>query len=164
MKILYLIRHAKSSWDDPLQDDFDRPLNSRGRRDAPRMGKRLKEREVHPDLMISSPAARAISTCEIIAEKIGYPLPNIHSDKRLYHPSEETILQVVHEMNNANDEVILFSHNPGLTAFVNRINRNVVIENIPTCGIVALEFEVASWSHITWKTATVKFFDFPKNT
>ena len=67
MKNLYLIRHAKSSWDDPLQDDFDRPLNDRGMRDAPRMGKRLKEKDLHPDMILSSPANRALSTCMQIA-------------------------------------------------------------------------------------------------
>jgi phosphohistidine phosphatase len=163
MKILYLVRHAKSSWDDPLQEDFDRPLNNRGRTDAPRMGKKLSERGIHPDLLLSSPAERAISTCVIIAEKIGYSLNNIHTDKRLYHASEETLLRVVREMNDANDEVMLFSHNPGLTDFANRLTPRMFTDNVPTCGVVALGLAVNSWAEVTWGTAKLRFFDFPKN-
>ena len=111
MKTLYLIRHAKSSWDDPFQNDFERPLNSRGRSDAPRMARRLKEKDIHPDLMLSSPAERALSTCKIMAEKMGYNLNNVHTDRRLYHASEEELLQVVRELNDSNDEVALFAHN-----------------------------------------------------
>ena len=163
MKTLYLIRHAKSSWDDPWQDDFDRPLNKRGQSDAPRMGKRLKEKDIHPDLLISSPAERAFSTCVIIAKKIGYKGENIHTDRKLYHASEDQLLFVVHQLNDGNDEVMLFSHNPGLTYFVNRICNEPVTDNVPTCGVVAITFPVASWKKITWGKGEMVFFDYPKN-
>ena len=162
MKTLYLIRHAKSSWDDPFQNDFERPLNSRGRSDAPRMARRLKEKEVHPDLMLSSPAERAISTCKIMAGKIGYDINNVRTDRRLYHASEDELLQVVRELHDANDEVVIFAHNPGLTDFANRLYRRNFTDNIPTCGIVALKFDIASWKDATWGSGKVVFFDYPK--
>ena len=83
MKTLYVIRHAKSSWDEPDQSDFERGLNDRGKRDAPRMGKRLKERGIHPDLMLSSPAKRAYSTAKRIAEVLDYSTKNIATDKEI---------------------------------------------------------------------------------
>ena len=163
MKTLYVIRHAKSSWDDPFQKDFDRPLNKRGKTDAPRMGKRLKEKELAPDLLLSSPAERALSTCLIIAEKIGYDPRNVHTDKRLYHASEDQLLSVVHGLNDANDEVMIFAHNPGLTDFVNKLSDEPVTNNIPTCGVVALKFPGGSWKTIAWKKGEMVFFDYPKN-
>jgi phosphohistidine phosphatase len=163
MKTLFLIRHAKSSWDDPFQDDFDRPLNKRGKNDAPRMGRRLKEKDIHPDLLISSPAERALSTCMIIAEKIGYSALNILTDQKLYHASEDKLLSIVHRFNDANDEVMIFAHNPGLTDFANRLSLEPVTDNIPTCGIVALKFSVDSWKAVMWKKGEVDFYDYPKN-
>lgn len=163
MKTLYLVRHAKSSWDDPFLHDFDRPLNNRGRSDAPRMGKGLKEKELHPDLLLSSPAERALSTCMIIAEKIGYPLRNIHTDRRLYHAAEDELLAIARGLNDANDEVMIFAHNPGLTDFANRISSEPVTDNIPTCGVVGVRFSASSWKEVSWGTGVVDFFDFPKN-
>jgi len=163
VKTLYVIRHAKSSWEDPFLDDFDRPLSSRGRSDAPRMGKRLKEKEIHPDLLLSSPAERAISTCLVIAEKIGYNLNNVHTDRRLYHADDDQLLSIVRGLNDANDEVAIFGHNPGLTDFVNRLSPEPVTDNIPTCGIVCLKFSLDSWKQVHWGKGDVDFFDFPKN-
>lgn len=163
MKTLCLIRHAKSSWDDPFLNDFDRPLNERGRTDAPKMGKRLKEKDIHPDLLLSSPAERALSTCLIIAEKIGYRLSNVHTDRRLYHANEDELLSIVHGFNDANDEVVIFGHNPALTDFVNKLNHELVTDNIPTCGIVCIKLAVESWKKVKWGEGEVDFFDFPKN-
>jgi phosphohistidine phosphatase len=162
MKTVYLVRHAKSSWDDPLQKDFDRPLNKRGRRDAPRMGKRLQEREIHPDLLLSSPAERALSSCLLIAEKIGYTLHDVLTDRRLYHAGDDQLMSLICDLNDEHDEVMIVAHNPGLTDFVNRASREPVIDNIPTCGVVALKFPVRSWNSITWGKGEMMFFDFPK--
>jgi phosphohistidine phosphatase len=163
MKTLYLMRHAKSSWDDPFQDDFDRPLNKRGRRDAPRMGKRLKERDLHLHFLLSSPAERALSTCLIVAESIGYPVRDVHTDQRLYHADEDQLLSIVRALNDAKDNVMLFAHNPGLTDFANRLSGKLVTDNIPTCGVVALRIPVPSWKQLNWGEGEVLFFDFPKN-
>lgn len=161
MKTLILVRHAKSSWDDPSLSDFDRPLNERGNRDAPRMGKRLNEKGVIPGLMLSSPANRALATCKIIAENIGYPVSSIQTNKNLYHASEEELLMVVRKLPDQVDIVMLFGHNPGLTDFANNLTKSRV-DNIPTCGVLCCNFDVEEWSKVTWGKGKVKFFDFPK--
>lgn len=142
-------------------DDFDRPLNSRGERDAPRMGKRLKEKDVTPDLMLSSPANRALTTCQKIADVLKYPHEKIKTEAKLYHASEEIILQTLQSCNDKHDVVMYFGHNPGLTDFVNRLT-GAVIDNVPTCGVVACSLPIQSWKDIKWGHAKVDFFYFPK--
>ena len=121
MKTLYVIRHAKSSWDLPGLPDFDRPLNERGKRDAPRMGKRLKEKRIVPDLMLSSPAKRALSTCKRIAEALGYSPDKIKTERSLYHADEDEILSVIKSVSDKHDVLMVFGHNPGLTDFTNQL-------------------------------------------
>lgn len=161
MKKLYLVRHAKSSWEHPELRDFDRPLNERGARDAPRMGKRLKEKEVTPDLMLSSPANRALTTCKEIAKVLDYSSERIKTDKRIYHADDEELLQVLSEQNDNNEIIMLFGHNPGFTSFANELfNENIM--NIPTCGIVAGKLKIKSWKEIKPGCGKMEFFDFPK--
>ncbi|HEY5919342.1 MAG TPA: histidine phosphatase family protein [Chryseolinea sp.] len=164
MKTLFIIRHAKSSWDASNVDDFDRPLNERGKRDAPRMGKRFKEKDIHPDLMVSSPAKRALSTAKKIAEVLKYKKDDIKSDRRLYHADEETILTVIRELKENRSVVMLFGHNPGLTEFVNSLmDGSQDIDNIPTCGVVAFQFSIEHWTEIDWGKGKMLFFDYPKS-
>lgn len=161
MKTLYVIRHAKSSWDDPTLSDFDRPLNNRGKKDAPEMGKRLKQRKVLPDLFLSSPAERARTTCYAIAEELGYPESKIKTDKNLYHAEDAEILRIIQSLDNKYACVWIFGHNPGLTDFVNLL-ADAGIDNIPTCGVVACSLNVQSWDEVSRKKGVVTFFDFPK--
>ncbi|MBL0741263.1 SixA phosphatase family protein [Chryseolinea lacunae] len=164
MKTLYIIRHAKSSWEDPLQGDHDRPLNERGKRDAPRMGKRLKEKNIHPDAMVSSTAKRALSTAKRIAKVLEFPKDSIKKEKTLYHADEVTLLSTVQELNDKLNTVMLFGHNPGLTDFVNTLmDREQDIDNVPTCGVVAFEFDFDKWSDVNWGKGTMLFFDYPKS-
>ena len=164
MKTLFIIRHAKSSWDASNVDDFDRPLNERGKRDAPRMGKRFKEKDIHPDWMVSSPAKRALSTAKRIAEALKYKKDDIKSDRRLYHADEETILTVVKELKDNRNVVMLFGHNPGLTEFVNSLmDGSQDIDNIPTCGVVAFQFSIEHWTEVDWGKGKMLFFDYPKS-
>lgn len=164
MKTLYILRHAKSSWDAMNVDDFERPLNERGKRDAPRMAKRLKEKEIHPDLIITSPAKRALSTTKRFAKILGYPRENIREERQLYHPDEEAVLSVVQRLNDKFNHVILCTHNPGLTEFVNTLmNGEVDIDNVPTCGVVALQFETDRWNDLDWGSGKLLFFDYPKS-
>ena len=164
MKTLYVVRHAKSSWDDPNAADFDRPLNDRGKHDAPRMGKRLKEKNVHPDLMFSSPAKRALSTCKRIAKELDYPKSKIKEEQKLYHASDDEILSSLQGLNDKHNVVIIFGHNPGLTEFVNSLmSEEKNINNIPTAGVVAFELNILSWRQLTWGIGTMIFFDFPKS-
>lgn len=165
MKTLYLIRHAKSSWDDLDLADIDRPLNERGKTDAPRMGKRLKERNVIPDVMISSPAVRALETCKVMAKILGFSEKNIKTEEQLYHANEDQLLKVVQDikdMPNSEEVILIFGHNPGLTDFANSL-LGEFIENIPTCGVVASKISVKFWKEVTFESGELNFFDFPKS-
>ena len=165
MKTLYLIRHAKSSWDAPDQEDFERPLNKRGKKDAPNMAKRLKEKRVTPDLMITSPATRALDTGKEFAKILAYDNDKIKTDKRLYHANEDQILTVIRELKDRDrDEevVLLFGHNPGLTEFAN-VLLNESIDNIPTCGIAKAHLNIDRWKDASFGCGTLTSFDFPKS-
>jgi phosphohistidine phosphatase len=164
VKTLLVIRHAKSSWDASNVDDFERPLNDRGKRDAPRMGKRLKEKNIYPSLMMSSPAKRALSTAKKIAKVLKYPKDDIKTDRKLYHADEETMLEILRGIKDSHDVVMIFSHNPGLTEFVNSLmSEEQPIDNVPTCGVVAFEFVVDKWKDVEWGTGKMLFFDYPKS-
>lgn len=165
MKKLIVIRHAKSSWDDPSLDDFDRPLNKRGEKDAPRIGKLLREMKIVPDYLITSPAVRTMETCKQIAKKLDFPSNKIIRNQRLYHAEKEVILQVVKEIidrKNDDEEIaMLFGHNPGLTEFVNAIS-NEAIANIPTCGVVIISFPNTHWQDVEFGSGSMEWFHYPK--
>ena len=161
MKKLFLVRHAKSSWDDPSLDDIDRPLNARGKENAPEMGERLKKQEILPDLLISSPAKRARSTAKKLAKKIGYPKNEIRIDDGLYHGSDDMLIDIVRKLPDSADGVMLFGHNPGFTDFTNQLC-NINIYNIPTAGIVAIDFVIDSWQEVDFGKGDLEFFDYPK--
>ena len=161
MKTLYVVRHAKSSWDNPGLNDFDRPLNDRGEKDAPRMGKRLKECDIKPEIIYSSPAVRAFSTAQSIAQALDIPLTQIKTEKRLYHASEETLLDVLKHSAETADCVMLVGHNPGLTEFVNDL-LDEDIDNIPTTGVVMAQLPIHDWKDARWKCGNLLLFDYPK--
>jgi len=128
------------------------------------MGKRLKEKKIHPDLIVSSPAKRALSTAKRIAKVLAYDKANIKTKKKLYHADDDTLLAVVHELKDKYQEVMLFGHNPGLTDFVNSVmNNEIDIDNLPTCGVAAFRFQVDRWQDIQWGTGKMIFFDYPKS-
>ncbi|MDH3886051.1 MAG: histidine phosphatase family protein [Desulfobacterales bacterium] len=161
MKTLYLVRHAKSSWKYPNLDDFERPLNKRGRKNAPFMGRILKKLKVAPDLVISSPANRAATTARIIADSIDYPLEKIHYNETIYASSEHELIQVIQQLGDAVNRAMLVSHNPALTDLANTI-ADTAISNIPTCGVVGLNLNISSWVKIGEQRGKLKFFEFPK--
>jgi len=164
MKKLYLLRHAKSSWDNVDMDDFERPLNERGEKDGPRMAKLLKHRDVLPAQMITSPANRALSTCRIFAKILGFENKKIISEPRLYHADSQTILNVLgslSERKGEEDVVFLVGHNPGLTDFANDL-LNVSIDNIPTCGIVEATLNIDKWREISFGCGKINSFYYPK--
>jgi len=165
MKKLIIIRHAKSSWDDLTLDDFDRPLNKRGEKDAPQMGKLLREMKITPDYLIASPAVRTMETCKHIAKKLDFPPHKIISNQRLYHADKETILQVVKQIpdrkNDDEEIVLLFGHNPGLTEFVNAISHEA-IANVPTCGAAIISFPHDRWDNLKFGSGKMEWFHYPK--
>ncbi len=161
MKTLYIVRHAKSSWKNPSLSDWERPLNNRGSRDAPFMGKRLAEHGINPEIMISSPAARALMTARVVAEQIGYAPSAIHTEKRLYAAGLGDALQVIKQLKDGLETVMIFGHNPAFTDLVDYITGDS-IGNLPTCGICAVTFDLSSWQSVAPGTGTILFFDYPK--
>jgi len=160
MKTLYLVRHAKSYWGDQSLKDFDRPLNKRGQRDAPFIGNMLKEKKLEAELVISSPAKRAKKTAQEIAEKLGYPEKRILFNEELYEASLNDILELIKNIDEKYSVVMIFGHNPGLTLLNNNIS-NLYIDNIPTCGVVALSTD-SKWSDLKENSCEHMFFEFPK--
>ncbi len=160
-KRVYLLRHAKSSWKDPLLEDFERPLNKRGKHDAPLLGKRLLSSHVLPDLVVSSPAKRAAATAKIIAKEIGYPKKQIVYESAIYEADAATLLALLHRLENNVQQVLVCGHNPGLTMLAEYLG-GILIENIPTCGIVCIDFAVDVWQEIGEGQGTLVFFDYPK--
>ena len=161
MKKLFLVRHSKSSWDFPDLNDFERPLNNRGRKDAPLMGGILAKKQVMPDIIYSSPAGRALKTALIIAEKINYEKP-VMVMNRLYEASEKTLWDLVKDQPDHIENMMIFGHNPELTSFANSLT-DKTIDNLPTTGIYAVSWQVDTWKEIQKKDGQLLFFDFPKN-
>ncbi len=161
-KRITLLRHAKSSWKDASVPDRDRPLNRRGSKSAPNMGKRLADLGVRPSLLLTSPAKRARETARLIARELNYPLEFIQSESELYLATPETILQVVARQDDGFNDVMLFGHNPGITELANQLgDRN--IDNVPTCGVVGIELDVQEWAEIVAADGKTVFFDYPKS-
>ncbi|MEI9920788.1 MAG: histidine phosphatase family protein [Bacteroidota bacterium] len=161
MKTLILVRHAKSSWDDASLSDFNRPLNERGERDAPRMAKRLKEKDLPVDTILTSPSVRTLTTCNVFVDVLGLPKAQVKTVKELYHAGDEMILKVIKGINDNCRVAMIFGHNPGLTDFVNNLCEEE-IDNIPTCGVVRCELKVDRWNDVKWGSAEITFFDYPK--
>jgi phosphohistidine phosphatase len=155
------MRHAKSSWDSPNMADFDRALNNRGLKNAPEMGRRLKERGLIPDTVISSPAVRAYETCRIICSEIGYDINAIKLERSIYDGDEDEILDVIRNLPDKYDSVMIFAHNPGITFFVNDM-ADENIHNIPTCGYAELRLEIEEWKDAAYGEAELVYYDYPK--
>ena len=161
MKTLYLIRHAKSSWKYPALSDDERPLNKRGKQNAPDMGKKLKKKGVVPALLVSSHARRALDTARLMAEELGYAKKQIMVDERLYHASIADFMEVIEEQDNKADALMLFGHNPGLTELANTFC-SVYVDNIVTAGIYAIRFDTDLWAAVPNMQGEVLFYDYPK--
>ena len=162
MKKLYIVRHAKSSWGDFTTPDFDRPLNDRGKRDAPVMAQRLLDRKAAIDVFISSPAKRAKATCKEFVKIYDRDKDEIVFIDELYHASVETFNKVVSSISNKADSAILFSHNPGITDFANTLTPDAKIDNMPTCAIFAVEIQSDNWGDFLKAGKKFLFVDYPK--
>jgi phosphohistidine phosphatase len=162
MKTIILVRHAKSSWKDLSLDDFDRPLNKRGKRNAPFMGEKLKNRQIMPDLILSSPAKRARKTAIAVAKAIGYPKKKIKYNDNMYHPSARYLLEMVRNQDDKNETIMLFGHNPDFNDFADMLLKHNPIYNIPTTGVYCIRFDVDSWKKVREGKGESIFFDYPK--
>jgi phosphohistidine phosphatase len=160
-KRILICRHAKSSWRDVDLNDFDRPLNKRGERDAPEMGRRLVEHGIRPDLIMTSPAQRALSTALHYAQALGYPSERIARNPRQYAATVPALIKELQAIDHRVATLMLVGHNPESTELANVLG-GLAIDNIPTSGIVALEFATASWQELAAGKGVLLFFDFPK--
>lgn len=161
MKTLILVRHAKSSWQEPGISDRLRPLNRRGQRDAPEMGRRLAERGVQIDMAVTSPATRAVLTARAVLPHLGYAWDDVSENELIYEASAATLMDVIRALDDRADTAMLFGHNPGLTDLVAQM-RPRAIANVPTCGVVTLTFDIETWARIGTATLTTLDFDYPK--
>ena len=161
MKTLILVRHAKSSWENAGLTDFDRPLNERGLRDAPFMAKLIKDKGIAPDLIISSPAVRAINTAKIFAKELKYSLRTILTNELIYTTGPKEILNMLNSIDDSKNCVMLFGHNPDMTALANYL-ADEDIDNLPTASIVCIDFYIDSWTLLSDETGKVRFYEYPK--
>jgi phosphohistidine phosphatase len=161
MKELFLVRHAKSSWKYKDLSDLERPLSGRGRRDAPFMAKILYRQKINPDVVLSSPAVRALSTARYFCDEMNISFNDVKIMPGLYMPDPDDIFEIVSSLETITNTVMIFSHNPGITDFYNQLTDDY-IENIPTCGIAAVEFNEESWADLKDKTGRLHFFEYPK--
>ncbi len=163
MKKLLVIRHAKSAWPTGDVKDFDRPLNDRGREDAPAMAKRLIKIHAVPDLLISSPAKRAGSTAKLFGGEWGFKPEEILYKEELYHAEAAIFYQVISGIDSLYNTIAVFSHNPGITEFVNQLAPTAIrLDNMPTSAVFGVQVESNTWAD--FKTASKKFWflDYPK--
>lgn len=161
MKELLLVRHAKSDWNDPSLADFDRPLNERGKREAPLMAKRLNDKKIKIDALVSSPAKRARQTCKHFAKEFGFKKKNIVKEPALYEAGEENFYEVVEQFKNKWDSVAIFSHNPGITSFADKLT-TTHIDDMPTCSVFAIKIDIDKWANFRSAKKEFWFFDSPK--
>ena len=161
MLTLSLVRHAKSSWDTPDLPDFERPLNERGRRDAPQMAQRLREAGLRPDRLLSSPALRAISTARIFADTLGLALDDIQLDSRIYDASVATLLEVVRGCGSGATHLMMFGHNPGFSDLVGLLAEP--FEEMPTCAVAVLELDARRWSAVSPRCGRLCQYLYPKD-
>lgn len=161
-KKLLLVRHGKSEWGNSHLADFDRPLNPRGHRNAPEMAARLLQKNLVPQLLVSSPALRAITTARHFIQVWKKSPEQIKEEASIYEANVMTLLKVINNFNNKFDYIALFGHNPGLTDLANYLS-DANIYNIPTCGTILIDFPVDDWALISHQTGTLFEFDYPKN-
>lgn len=161
MKTFYLIRHAKSSWEDMDTKDIDRPLNKRGFRDAPFMAQLLKGKGVKIDRIISSPANRAYTTATYFAEALDIEKDKILVKKEIYEAYTDEMIALIKSLDDAWNSVLLFGHNPSFTSLANQFADTYIV-NVPTCGVIRIDAPVNSWAEVTESNARVSEYYFPK--
>ena len=160
MKTLYIVRHAKSSWEYEGIEDIDRPLKKRGIKDAHLISNFLSEEVSKPDVFISSSANRALHTAVIFCENLKYPLSNLNIRKQLYNFSDGYLVKTVNALDDDYNSAIIFSHDHGINTFVNKYGSKP-IAYVPTCGVIGIRFDEIHWKNI--KKGKTFMIEFPKN-
>jgi phosphohistidine phosphatase len=160
---LTLVRHAKTEPQHPGQEDWDRALEARGQRDAPEMGRRLRGRGLVPQKILTSPAVRALTTATIMARALGVNASKMVQDERLYLASVKALTSVVRELGGNAAHLMIVGHNPGLSEFADALSSERSIDNLPTCAVYTLEFDIKNWDALELDSGVNAEFDYPKN-
>jgi phosphohistidine phosphatase len=160
MKTLLLVRHAKSSWDEPVSD-IERPLNKRGKKDAPFMAELISKKIEKPDIIFSSQAVRALDTAKYFASAFNYPENEIRVDNIIYHEGASGIISMLKKLDEKITSVMVFGHNPILTYLASMLFGKA-FDDVPTCAVICFELEIEAWTQIDDMPATLQFFEYPK--
>ena len=161
MKRLILARHAKSSWDNALLSDIDRPLNKRGKKNAPVMAQHLKQLGIQVDVILSSPANRAFTTAQHYADSLLNSSGQLITRDDIYMADERELYEIIEQVSNSVNCLMLVGHNPTMTSFANRLSGQM-IANVPTCGVVVIDFEMEGWQEIESRQGRMRYFAYPK--
>ena len=162
VKTLLIIRHAKSD-QSFFGNDFERPLNDRGKKDAPAMAKKLLDRNISVDAFVASPAKRAKKTAELFCKEFNVKDDNIIFISALYHAPPKIFHEVIKHLDDPFNTVAIFAHNPGITYFVNELVTDARVDNMPTCAVFAINADVNQWKDFDKAKKEFLFFDYPKN-
>lgn len=162
MKLLYIVRHAKSSWANPGQADYDRPLNDRGKEDAPRMGAWLKQLKVCPETIAVSAAARTRQTARLLLEALDCPGAEVRYLEELYHALPARIAEVVRQFPDTTQTGMVIAHNPGVTEFVNSMSDAFRVDNMPTCCVAGIRVAADHWRDFAKAEKEIFLFEYPK--
>ena len=162
MKTILINRHAKSDWADEGMADFDRHLNKRGERDAPEMAKRLLSRGLKIDYVVSSTANRAITTCKAFCDINGWDFGKVEKTSDIYENGSKAVKSIASKLDNKLHSVIFFGHNPDFSELITYFSGEQ-FGNLPTCGIVCIDFDTDNWEDVTEINGKIRFVDYPKN-
>ncbi len=161
MKTLYIVRHAKSSWSHADLTDFERPLNARGHADAPRMGSTLNNLGAKPTIIRTSAANRAVTTARLLAGALQFPVEAIDVDASMYGAGPVEIIALIRELPDTATEVMFVGHNPTMHILAHRL-AGFQGDNIPTCGVVCVDFDVEHWKDAAAEQGVLRYFEYPK--
>lgn len=161
MKTLYLLRHAKSSWQNPDLDDFDRPLLEKGLKRSKLIIDYLHENETKVDLIVSSPAVRALATAEIFARALNYPVDNIRKERKLYFGDSDSFYEQFFDVPKHVNSMMLVGHNPAISTFANQFLEKK-IDFLPTSGVVSISFNTDQWEKAGVAKRKVNFVIYPR--
>ncbi|MCB2221100.1 MAG: histidine phosphatase family protein [Bacteroidetes bacterium] len=162
MKLLYIVRHAKSSWDHPGLEDYQRPLLEKGEKRTKYVVDYLLQNHTHVDLILSSHATRALETAKIIASAIAYPENRIMISKNIYHGDSESLFNHFYDLSDEVTSLMMVGHNPAFTYAANYF-LDKPIDNLPTSGVVCIEFQTTQWQHFLEAPRKTKFVVSPRS-
>lgn len=163
MKELILVRHAKSDWGGEFLKDIDRPLNERGYDDAYILSDWYKKNKALPDLILSSPATRAMNTALIFLRSLQLDLSKFQLDETIYESSVKTLISIIKKQNQKVQTLLLAGHNPGITDLTNMLTPDLFFDNVPTCAIISIKFDIKKWEALEPGKGKLNYYQYPKN-